>query len=298
MSWSIEGKAVLITGATSGIGRAAAATIARRGAELIVVGRDLAKLTDLETELAQAVPTARVTTHRADLADLTQVRKVSTEILAAHDRIDVLVNNAGVAARSARSAPSGHDFMIATNYLGPFLLTHLLLERVKASAPSRIVFTASEAHRFSRGLDPETFERIGGYTNFAASENAYGSSKFLDLLAADELGRRLASSGVSVRSFCPGVVGTGLVREVPGAQRVARMASHTPFIRTPDQGARMLVHLVCDDDLEAGVDRFHSSTAGLRRLPQRRLRRDRPAVARIYDRTCEIVDVDPLAVAS
>ncbi len=297
MTWSIQDKNVLITGATSGIGRAAALAIAERGANLVILGRDQSKLVELEAELRERAPAATVTTHRADLSDPTQVRAAAGEILDAHDRIDVLANNAGVAARSPRTAPSGHDFMIATNYLGPFLLTHLLIDRLAASAPSRVVFTASEAHRFSRGLDPETFDQIGGYTSFAASENAYGSSKFLDLLAADELGRRLDSRGISVRSFCPGVVSTGLVREVPGAQALARAASHTPFIRTPEQGARMLVHLVCDDDLEPGVDRFHSSTAGLRRLPQRRLRGDRQAVARIYHRTCDIVDVEPLAAS-
>lgn len=297
MSWNIEGKTVLITGATSGIGRAGALTIARRGADLAVIGRDEAKLRDLVAEIGGVAPKATVTTHLADLADLDRVRAVSDEILDAHDRIDVLVNNAGVAARSPRTGPSGHDFMIAANYLGPFLLTHLLVDRLIESAPSRLVFTASEAHRFSRKLDPETFDQIGGYTTLAASENAYGSSKFLDLLAADELQRRLGSAGVSVRSFCPGAVSTGLVREVNGAQGFANALSRTPLVRTPDQGARMLVHLVCDDDVGPGADGFHTSIPALRLLPQRRLRSDRPAVARIYERSCAIVDVEPLVAS-
>lgn len=294
MTWQIADKTVLITGATSGIGRAGAREIVRRGADLAVLGRNEAKLEDLKAELAGLRSNAVVTTHLANLADLDQVRSVSKEILDAHERIDVLANNAGIAARSPRTAPSGYDEMLTANYLGPFLLTHLLLDRIVDSSPSRIVFTASEAHRFSVGLTAESFEHIGGYTTFRASENAYGTTKFLDLLAADELGRRLEGRGVSVRSFCPGAVGTGLVREVPGLERMGGLASHTPFIRTPDQGARMMVHLVCDRDIGPGADGFHSSTAVVRRLPQRALRRHLGEVARIYERTCEIVEVDPV----
>lgn len=287
----ISGKTVVITGATSGIGRAAAIELARRGATMNVVARDPAKAAALTDEIAQTTSAPPVRTFLADLARLDQVRSVASEMLATLGPVHVLVNNAGVAARHARRTDDGWDEMLAANYLGPWLLTQLLLERIKAAAPSRIVVTGSEAHRLTGHFDPEHFEDLGVYSGFSA-QLAYGRTKLLDILFADELARRIPDWGVTVSSFCPGLVNTGLVRDVRGADRIGGLLSATPLIRTPEQGARMLIHLAADEEAAKDHGRFRSSTPGASLLPIAGPRRQ-PAVARrVYERTSQLLGVE------
>lgn len=288
--WDISGKTVLITGATSGIGQAGAIELARRGALLAVLGRNPAKLEALVADVDERADGAAITTFVADLSDLDRVREVTGEILEALPRIDVLINNAGIAASSAKTGPSGFDEMMAGNYLGPFLLTHLLLPRLQESAPARLIFTASEAHRLTGGFDPQGFERLGDYHGLGA-QFAYGTTKLLDLLAADELARRVDPSVVSITSFCPGAVHTGLFRDVPPAAKAGDVLARTPLIRTPEQGAGKLIELATTPTITGGDGGFHTSTPVARLLPRRRVRND-PATARtVYDRTCALVGV-------
>lgn len=293
-TWDIAGKSVLITGATSGIGHAGAIELARRGAALGVLGRSPAKLAELRDEIAATADGATITTFIADLSDLDRVRAVSAEILESLPIVDVLINNAGITARSGRIGPSGYDEMMTANYLGPFLLTHLLLPRLEASAPARLIFTASEAHRYTRGLDTKGFEHPGAYKGLGA-QAAYGTTKLLDLLAADELARRIDPSVVSVVSFCPGAVNTGLIGENPTALRVGGVVARTPLLRTPGQGARKMIELATTPTITGGDGGFHTSTPGGRLIPRRRIRDDRARVRTVYERTCALVGVTPIA---
>jgi NAD(P)-dependent dehydrogenase (short-subunit alcohol dehydrogenase family) len=284
----MDGKTVVITGATAGIGRAAAIELGRQGAEVVVIGRDPAK----GAMVVDEIPGSRF--FRTDLSELAQVRSLAATLLDAVPRIDVLVNNAGIAARRATLTAEGFDEMLAANYLGPFLLTHLLLDRLQASAPARIVIVGSEAHRMTGRFDPSDFEIMGQYSGWRA-QLAYGRTKLLDILFAEELARRLDLGGVTVNSLCPGLVATDLVRDVPGADRVGALVAKTPAVRTPEQGARMTVHLASSPDVEGITGRFWSSTPGARFLPPVGARRN-PAVARtVYERTCEMVGVPQLA---
>ncbi len=194
--WDISGKTVLITGATSGIGQAGAIELARRGALLAVLGRNPAKLEALVADVDERADGAAITTFVADLSDLDRVREVTGEILEALPRIDVLINNAGIAASSAKTGPSGFDEMMAGNYLGPFLLTHLLLPRLQESAPARLIFTASEAHRLTGGFDPQGFERLGDYHGLGA-QFAYGTP------SCSTSSPLTSSPGESTRPSCP-----------------------------------------------------------------------------------------------
>jgi NAD(P)-dependent dehydrogenase (short-subunit alcohol dehydrogenase family) len=289
----IANKQVLITGATSGIGRAAALELASRGAQLNVIARDQAKARALADEIAQISNSTSVRFFHADLADLDEVRTVAKTIGSELGPIDILVNNAGVAARWPRVTTEGRDEMLTANYLGPFVLTHLLLDQVLAASPARIVITGSEAHRMTGPFDAERFEHLGQYSGLAA-QLAYGRTKLLDILFADELAARLAGTGVTVNSFCPGLVSTGLTRDVPGADRLGRLLSATPLIRTPKQGARMLIHLAADAEVDGVTGRFWTSTPGLGLLPAVAARRH-PAVAeRVYRRTCDLVGIKEL----
>jgi retinol dehydrogenase-12 len=276
--WNITGKCVLITGATSGIGRVGAIELARRGAAVSVLGRNPAKLAELEAEIAGEVQGAAITTFVADLSDLDRVRAVAEEILAALPRIEVLINNAG---------------MLTSNYLGPFLLTHLLLDRLQQSAPARLIFTASEAHRYTNGFDVQHFEHPGEYRGLGA-QAAYGTTKLLDLLAADELARRLDHAKVEVVSFCPGAVNTGLIGERPRAVAVGNVVSRTPLLRTPAQGARKMIELATTPRISGGDGGFHTSTPLGRFVPRRRIRNDRATVRTVYERSCSLLGVSPV----
>jgi NAD(P)-dependent dehydrogenase (short-subunit alcohol dehydrogenase family) len=202
--------------------------------------------------------------------------------------VDVLVNNAGVQDLRARLTSDGLDHMLASNYLGPFLLTNLILDRVRAAPVGRIVVVASEAHRSSGRIDPETFEHLGDY-NRARGMRAYGRTKLLDLLFALELARRLEGSRATANALCPGLVATNLVDGKPMLGPVDRLLSKTPLLRTPEQGARMSVRLATDPSLALVTGRFFTSTPGMRFLPPASATRNIGLQGRIWDRTCELV---------
>jgi retinol dehydrogenase 12 len=290
----MNGRLVVITGATAGIGKAAAFELARLGATLALVSRNPAKADSVAGEIRAEVPDAEVSLFTADLSELKQVRVVADELAARFDHIDVLVNNAGIAASKARETVDGFDEMLAANYLGPFLLTHLVLDLVRPAPEPRVVIVGSDAHRFTNRFDPERFEHLGNYTNPLTAQLAYGRTKLLDILFADELARRLASTNITVNSLCPGLVGTDLASETGLADRALRALTATPLVRTPEQGARMTVRLATDPALAGVTGGFFSSTPLVDRLPRVGARRNPEIARRVYERTCDLVGVSPL----
>src|SRR5688572_10827258 len=163
MRGTVRDARVVITGATSGIGNAAALELARQGARLTIVCRNDDKGAATVAQLREAVPGLLVDVVRCDLADLESVRRAGYELVDRYDAIDVLIDNAGVNDTQSSRTSEGFDHMMASNYLGPFLLTRLVLDRVKTAAPSRIVVVGSEAHRMAGPFDPERFEKLGRY---------------------------------------------------------------------------------------------------------------------------------------
>lgn len=284
----IEGRRVVITGATSGIGRAAALELARRGASLAIVCRNRGKGEITVAEIERAVPGASADLVEGDLADLASVRNAAQELRDRYERIDVLINNAGVHAVAPRVTVDGFDHMLASNYLGPFLLTNLLLDRITAAAPARVIIVGSEAHRLAGRLHPERFEDLGNFGRIR-SFRAYGRTKLLDILFAAELARRLAGTGVTANSLCPGTVATGLYGEM-GV--VARAVSRMPLVRTPEQGARTTLRLATDPALAGVTGRYFTSVPGLGLLPSVRARRDANLQRLIWERTAALVELD------
>lgn len=240
----MHGKVCVLTGGTSGIGRETAVALAALGARLALICRDRQRGEETVAEIAARTGNRDVEVRVADLSLQRDVRRVAAELLARHPRIDVLVNNAGVVNLRHALTGDGIETVFATNHLAYFLLTLLLRERLRASAPARIVNVASEVHRFG-GVD---FDDLGHAQHYCAAR-VYGQSKLANILFTYELARRLAGSGVTVNCLHPGAVGTRLGHNNGTVARLLAGALK-PFFRTPAQGADTSIWLASSPAVE------------------------------------------------
>ncbi|MBX9590873.1 MAG: SDR family NAD(P)-dependent oxidoreductase [Hyphomonadaceae bacterium] len=237
-SLTLSGKQVLITGATNGIGLAAAEALAARGADVAIVGRNetRAKIAAARVRTV-AAGGATVGTLIADLSSQAAVRKLAAEVLARYPRLDILVNNAGAMHTTRKLSDDGIELTWALNHLAPFLLTTLLLDRLKACAPSRIITTASEVHQ---GADIP-FDDLNAERSYRGF-NRYKQSKLANILFTSELGRRLDVTCVTAHCFHPGLVASGFNRN-NGLLMDLAMTLLRPVARSVEQGAETLVWL-------------------------------------------------------
>jgi NAD(P)-dependent dehydrogenase (short-subunit alcohol dehydrogenase family) len=236
----VAGKRVILTGATGGIGLAAARQLAARGAELTMIGRSAERARQASGSISRPVDVLL-----ADLSSQAEVRRLAAEILQRFARVDVLINNAGAIFGSRRVSVDGIELTWAVNHLAPFLLTTLLLDRMQDSAPARIITTASAAHyRAVMPFDDLQAERAYGARGF----RRYGETKLANILFTRELARRLEGTRVTANCFHPGFVGTGFNHNNGALMRlgmfVARLAA-----RSPEKGAETLVWLADSADV-------------------------------------------------
>lgn len=278
-------RVMIVTGGTNGIGEAAAIELARRGARVGIVARNPRKADATVARIEAAAPGTPVDVFIGDLALMSDVRKVAAEIADRYDDIDVLVNNAGIQLPEQRTTSEGLPEMVAVNYLAPWLLTSLLQDRLMASAPARVVVTASEAHRIGWTIDPETILTDTSAFGRGGVMTAYGRSKLLDVLFTLQLAERLEGTGVTANCCCPGLVATGLAGTENTADRVARALSRTPLVRRPEQGARVLVRLATDPEFATRTGEFISSTPLARLLPKMPAVRDAALRRRLWEAT-------------
>lgn len=233
----MQGKTVVITGASNGIGKAAAVALARMGARTVLVCRDRERGAAAIREVEAAGEKAALVI--ADLSSMSEVRRAAAELLALCPRLDVLMNNAGAMNQKRELTADGLERTFATNHLAYHLLTRLLLDRLKASSPARIVNVSSGAHRRASGGMPfDDLNAERGYNQW----DAYGQSKLANLLFTRELSKRMEGSGVVANAVHPGVVATGFGLNTSGPLNWAIRFLQT-FMLSPEQGADTLVYL-------------------------------------------------------
>jgi NAD(P)-dependent dehydrogenase (short-subunit alcohol dehydrogenase family) len=251
------GKRVLVTGASDGIGKATAVALARAGAKVVILARTEAK-GQAARQAIRSTAGVDVEVVAADLSSQQQVRWVAAEYKRRFDRLDVLVNNAGVLASHRRVTADGLEETFAVNHLAYFLLTRELLDILQASAPARVVNVSSEAHRGAR----MQWDDLQFATHRYGSWRAYGQSKLADLLFTYELARRLEGTGITANAVHPGTVGTGLARTYGGPAAVL-MRLARPFLLSPEEGARTSVYLAGSQQVEGVSGRYFSGSRAL-----------------------------------
>jgi NAD(P)-dependent dehydrogenase (short-subunit alcohol dehydrogenase family) len=233
----MEGKVALITGGTSGIGKAAAKALAAMGAEIVVTGRNKERGEEAVAEIRRASDSEKVSLMLADLAVQAEVRRLANDFRERHDRLDVLVNNAGLIQSRRTETPDGIELTLAVNHLAPFLLTSLLLNLLKSSAPSRIITVSSEARRGAK-IDFDDLQSERRYRGFPV----YGMTKKANILFTYELADRLEGTGVVANCLHPGGVNTNFGNN-NRSSGILLFRAFKPFMRTPDQGADTLIYL-------------------------------------------------------
>ncbi len=244
-----SGRAAVVTGANSGIGFEAAAVLARRGADTILACRDASRAEAAAARLATAAPGATVSVVRLDLASLDSVRAAAAEILAARDRLDLLINNAGLMWPAYGKTADGFELQFGINHLGHFALTGLLLEAMLPVPGSRVVTVSSNGHRTGR-IDFADLQSEQRYGRMAA----YAQSKLANLMFTYELQRRLAAAGAPTAALAahPGVAFTELTRHLPGVLQSVYPAIGGLFTQSAAMGALPTLRAATDPAAAGG----------------------------------------------
>ena len=277
-----EKKTIVITGGNSGIGFETAKVLTLRGYRVTITGRD-------EAKLSQAVSTIRVATRGdiryrlGDFASFDSVRTLAEELLQ-EPRIDVLINNVGIVCSRRTISQDGNEMVLQVNHLSPFLLTHLLLDKIKASAPARIVNISSRSHRFAlhHGFDDLQCAHAFG----AAS--SYSRTKLYNILFTRELARRLEGTGVTANALHPGVIVSriGLDGDLHGVMKIF-MTLRQHFKSPAEMGSRVARFVATAPEIE-GVSGEYFST-NLQPVQPTRLARDDEAACRLWQISCRLV---------
>src|SRR5215211_2773046 len=240
----MEGKVALITGGTSGIGKAAAAALAAMGAEVVVTGRKRERGEAALAEVRDVAVSEKVSLMLADLAVQAEVRKLADDFRERHDRLDVLINNAGLVQSKRTETADGIELTLAVNHLAPFLLTNLLLDLLKRSSPSRVITVSSGAERMGK-INFDNLQSKRRYSGFLI----YGMTKLANIVFTFELAERLEGTGVTANCMHPGGVNTNFGTNNRGFS-ILLFRGFKPFMRSPKQGADTLVYLAASPEVE------------------------------------------------
>ncbi len=279
----MKGKVVVITGATSGIGEVAAAQLAAMGARIVMVAREVTRGQEMLARLAAVAGGSAHAVYYADLSLIAESKRVAAQIIAAHPRVDVLINNAGALFSSREMTADNLEKTFATNHMAYFVLTLGLRASLLAGAPARVVSTASAAHR-GYTLDFDDLQSEKGYS----AMRAYGRSKLCNILFTRELARRWKGMGITANCLHPGFVATRFGDASGGVlSRVVRMAK--TFAISPEKGAQTLVHLASSPDVaKLSGEYFYQC----RRAVPTEGGRDDAAAGRLWQESSKIATID------
>jgi NAD(P)-dependent dehydrogenase (short-subunit alcohol dehydrogenase family) len=278
---TMSGKICLVTGGTNGIGKATAQALAQLGATVVIVGRNPAKCAAVVSEIKHSSGNDAVEALSADLSIMAEVRQVAEQFKAKYQQLHVLVNNAGAAFRQRQITAEGFEKTFALNHLSYFLLTTLLLDTLKASAPARIVNVSSNSHKGAH-LDFDDLQSEQGSFVF----NAYGRSKLAVVVFTYELARRLAGTGVTANVLHPGLVRTGFASNL-GAVPSAVIDFFMRFVGvTPEQGAQTSVYLATSPAVETVTGKYWEKSKA---VPSGRATYDEATWTRLWEVSAKLV---------
>jgi retinol dehydrogenase-14 len=276
------GKTVLITGGTSGIGKASAVALAAMGANVVIVGRNPDRGEAALRDIKAQSHSDSVELMLADLSVQDEVRRMADEFLRRHDRLDVLANNAGLVQSRRTETADGMETTLATNHLAPFLLTNLLLHRLKESVPSRVITVSSEAERMGN-IDFDDIQSRQKYRGFPV----YGMTKLANIMFTNELAERLKGTSVTANCLHPGAVGTNFGKNNAGPMALFfRLAK--PFMRTPERGADTLIWLASSADVDGVSGKYFSDR---KEIEAKEIAYDPSARRRLWEISEELTDL-------
>lgn len=279
----MQGKTVVVTGATSGIGEVAALELAGKGARIVFIARDRNRGEVTLAKLNATAPGLSHKVHYADLTLLAEMKRVAAEIAASEPRVDVLINNAGAAFAQRQVTADGFELTFALNHLSYFVITAGLRERLLGSAPARIVSTSSAAHR-GMNIDLDDLQSAKNYSSI----KAYGRSKLENILFTRELARRLQGAGVTANCLHPGFVATRFGHESGGVLQQLLKAVQI-FAITPEKGAETIVYLAASPDV-AGINGEYFIKNQIAKTSS--AARDGAMAAALWRKTAELTGVD------
>jgi NAD(P)-dependent dehydrogenase (short-subunit alcohol dehydrogenase family) len=280
----LKGRVCVVTGATRGIGRATAEELARAGATLILVCRRRPDGEEVAAAIARAGSAPAPTIVEADLSSQAAVRAAAEEIRSRHERLHVLVNNAGLIPRSREVTVDGLEMQLAVNHLAPFLLTNLLLDRLRSSAPSRVVTVSSTTHQGAE-LDFADLQSERRYD----AEDVYAGTKLMNLLFTYELARRLQGTGVTANALHPGAVATRLLADYMKVPLVGRALART-FGASPEQGADTVVYLAASPEVAGVTGKYFTNRRETRSSPASY---DESAARRLWELSEQLTGLPP-----
>jgi len=245
----MNGKVVIVTGSTNGIGEVTALELARKGAEVVLISRSQGKLENTVSKIKSETGNDNVSYIQADLSSMADIRKAAEQFLQSHNRLDVLVNNAGAFFSDRKQSVDGNEMTMALNHLNYFLLTHLLLDTLKQTASengeARIVNVSSSAHR-GGNINFDDFQAENGYSGFGR----YSESKLMNVLFTYDLARRLEGTNVTANVLHPGFVNTGFGMNNNGLVKIALDLIQKLVALSPEKGAETNIYLASSPDVK------------------------------------------------
>lgn len=286
-SWSsdvtLDNKTVIITGANTGIGKHAATDLAKRGARIIMACRDMEKANAALKEVIEASGNQNVVTCRLDLADTKSIREFAEKINTEEKQVNILINNAGVMVCPYGKTADGFEMQIGVNHMGHFLLTYLLLDLIKSSAPARIITVSSMAHKWG-AINLEDINSEKSYDK----RKAYSQSKLANILFTRSLAKRLEGTGVTTYVLHPGVVQTDLWRHLSKPEQ-AVMWMARPFTKTSVQGAQTTIYCAVAPELDTESGKYYSDCAPAN-CTQAAL--DDDMAQRLWELSCKMLSIE------